>query len=292
MFESFRNFLLLLLRYWGLNSRPTPWATPPDLFCDGFWTQGLPEHGQYGLAHVTMCQGELEDTPTREHPYTPKGVTNPLRRRTGYTQAAQAGWQYKSWPAGLAQQSTLLHTLRQQSRDYSCVPLFASLLATLAGNLPQSFSISRVAALVHGHRYLLALATLYRSVWSPFPTAVLWTQVLPEGFRQWALLAFTRTRFLLVTLPPRSPSSSWWGVRCVAIPSINVWTELVALHPLSRVSLAVWLNATTECTLSWACSLHLHLEPLQQPFSVKGVFQDGFKNYLPRLAPFWSLLPE
>jgi hypothetical protein len=24
------------LWYWGLNSGPIPWATPPALFCDGF----------------------------------------------------------------------------------------------------------------------------------------------------------------------------------------------------------------------------------------------------------------
>jgi hypothetical protein len=27
----------LFLRYLGLNSGPTPWVTPPVLFCDGFF---------------------------------------------------------------------------------------------------------------------------------------------------------------------------------------------------------------------------------------------------------------
>jgi hypothetical protein len=25
------------LWYWGLNSRPSPWTTLPDLFCEGFF---------------------------------------------------------------------------------------------------------------------------------------------------------------------------------------------------------------------------------------------------------------
>jgi hypothetical protein len=33
--------LLLFLQYWGLNSGPTPWATPPALFCVmGFFEKG------------------------------------------------------------------------------------------------------------------------------------------------------------------------------------------------------------------------------------------------------------
>jgi hypothetical protein len=28
------------LWYWGLNSGPTPWATPPALFCEGFFKTG------------------------------------------------------------------------------------------------------------------------------------------------------------------------------------------------------------------------------------------------------------
>jgi hypothetical protein len=32
------SFLFIYLQYWGLNSGPTPWATPPAPFCDGcFW---------------------------------------------------------------------------------------------------------------------------------------------------------------------------------------------------------------------------------------------------------------
>jgi hypothetical protein len=27
------------LRYWGLNSGPIPWATPPALFCEGFFQE-------------------------------------------------------------------------------------------------------------------------------------------------------------------------------------------------------------------------------------------------------------
>jgi hypothetical protein len=30
-------FIYLFLQYWGLNSGPTTWATPPALFCDGFF---------------------------------------------------------------------------------------------------------------------------------------------------------------------------------------------------------------------------------------------------------------
>jgi hypothetical protein len=29
------TFFLFLFRYWGLNSGPSPWATPPALFCEG-----------------------------------------------------------------------------------------------------------------------------------------------------------------------------------------------------------------------------------------------------------------
>jgi hypothetical protein len=30
-------FFSFLFQYWGLNSGPTPWATPPAFFCDGFF---------------------------------------------------------------------------------------------------------------------------------------------------------------------------------------------------------------------------------------------------------------
>jgi hypothetical protein len=37
---SVRNFLFFW--YWNLNSGPTPWATPPALFCEGFfWERNL-----------------------------------------------------------------------------------------------------------------------------------------------------------------------------------------------------------------------------------------------------------
>jgi hypothetical protein len=29
-------FYFIFLQYWGLNSRSSPWATPPVLFCEGF----------------------------------------------------------------------------------------------------------------------------------------------------------------------------------------------------------------------------------------------------------------
>jgi hypothetical protein len=32
--------LLSVLPYWGLTSGPTLWATPPALFCDGFFQIG------------------------------------------------------------------------------------------------------------------------------------------------------------------------------------------------------------------------------------------------------------
>jgi hypothetical protein len=32
-------FAFCFFPYWGLNSRPTPWATPPALFCDGFFSR-------------------------------------------------------------------------------------------------------------------------------------------------------------------------------------------------------------------------------------------------------------
>jgi hypothetical protein len=30
-------FSFFFFQYWGLNSQPTPWATPPALCCDGFF---------------------------------------------------------------------------------------------------------------------------------------------------------------------------------------------------------------------------------------------------------------
>jgi hypothetical protein len=30
----------LFLQYWGLNTRPSPWVTPPALFCEGFFKIG------------------------------------------------------------------------------------------------------------------------------------------------------------------------------------------------------------------------------------------------------------
>jgi hypothetical protein len=33
----FRILYLCILQYWGLNLQPIPWATPPTLYCDGFF---------------------------------------------------------------------------------------------------------------------------------------------------------------------------------------------------------------------------------------------------------------
>jgi hypothetical protein len=33
----FVAYLFIYLQYWGLNSGPTPRATPPALFCDGYF---------------------------------------------------------------------------------------------------------------------------------------------------------------------------------------------------------------------------------------------------------------
>jgi hypothetical protein len=30
-------YLFIYLQYWALNSEPIPWATPPALFCEGFF---------------------------------------------------------------------------------------------------------------------------------------------------------------------------------------------------------------------------------------------------------------
>jgi hypothetical protein len=38
------GFLIFdFLRYWGMNSGSTPWATPPALFCDGFYWDRVSE---------------------------------------------------------------------------------------------------------------------------------------------------------------------------------------------------------------------------------------------------------
>jgi hypothetical protein len=36
-------FFYLFLQYWGLNSGPSPWTTPPALFCEGFFKIGSHE---------------------------------------------------------------------------------------------------------------------------------------------------------------------------------------------------------------------------------------------------------
>jgi hypothetical protein len=36
----FIHFFLIFLWYWDLNSGPSPWATPPALFCEGFFEIG------------------------------------------------------------------------------------------------------------------------------------------------------------------------------------------------------------------------------------------------------------
>jgi hypothetical protein len=41
---------MYLFWYWGLNSGPTPWATLPTLFCDGFF---------WDRVSRTICQGWL-----------------------------------------------------------------------------------------------------------------------------------------------------------------------------------------------------------------------------------------
>jgi hypothetical protein len=39
IFEYIYCFFFFFLQYWGLNSGPSPWATPPALFCDFFFFQ-------------------------------------------------------------------------------------------------------------------------------------------------------------------------------------------------------------------------------------------------------------
>jgi hypothetical protein len=46
-------FLLFFLWYWGLNSGPTPWATPPALVCEGFF---------WDRVSWTICPGWLQTT--------------------------------------------------------------------------------------------------------------------------------------------------------------------------------------------------------------------------------------
>jgi hypothetical protein len=164
-------------------------------------------------------------------------------------------------------------TLKQYmsaSRDYSCVPFFASLLATLGGDLPWLFWISQVAAPIHWDQYLLALATCYRSdahswvqlPWSPFfpdnltvdpsdPSRPPPVSLLPRFHEKALLLAFTRTYFGSLMLLPRIPSPVWWVLTCTTIRSINVWTELVALGPPSDVSPA-------KCGWTPRLSIHFH----------------------------------
>jgi hypothetical protein len=49
--SMFSFTLFLFLRYWNLNSGPTPWATPHALFCDGFcWDR----------VEQTICPGWLQ----------------------------------------------------------------------------------------------------------------------------------------------------------------------------------------------------------------------------------------
>jgi hypothetical protein len=84
----------------------------------------------------------------------------------------------------------------------------------------------------------------------PPPPALLWAQMLPGGLRQWGLLlAFWRTYFLSVMLPPRTPSPVCWAFTCVIVPSINVWTVLwlwVLCHVCLRPSVdehCDWVHA-------------------------------------------------
>jgi hypothetical protein len=44
------GFLNIFLQYWGLNSGPTPWATPPAPFCEGFFWDRVSQ---------TFCPGWL-----------------------------------------------------------------------------------------------------------------------------------------------------------------------------------------------------------------------------------------
>jgi hypothetical protein len=44
-------FYLFILRYWGLNSVPTPWTTPSAFFCEWFFQDRI-----YG----TICPGWLQ----------------------------------------------------------------------------------------------------------------------------------------------------------------------------------------------------------------------------------------
>jgi hypothetical protein len=50
--NSLWYFILFYLRYWGLNSGPTPWATPsaPPFFCEGFF---------WDRVSWTICPGWL-----------------------------------------------------------------------------------------------------------------------------------------------------------------------------------------------------------------------------------------
>jgi hypothetical protein len=60
-------------QYWGLNSRPTPWATPPALFCDGFFQNRVsrticPSWFWTAILLITTSQVARISGVTRWHP--------------------------------------------------------------------------------------------------------------------------------------------------------------------------------------------------------------------------------
>jgi hypothetical protein len=52
-YQKLAILFFFFLRYCGLNSGPMPWATPPALFCDGFFRNRVSQ---------TICQGWLQTT--------------------------------------------------------------------------------------------------------------------------------------------------------------------------------------------------------------------------------------
>jgi hypothetical protein len=51
-----KTFFFFFLN-WGLNSVSTPWATPPALFCDGFFEIGA--HKLFARAGFKPCPPDL-----------------------------------------------------------------------------------------------------------------------------------------------------------------------------------------------------------------------------------------
>jgi hypothetical protein len=104
------------LRYYGLNSGPSPWATPPELFCDGFF---------WDRVSWTVCPGWLQ---TVIFLISASGVARIADVSHRHPAAPSSLSSFYKWKTATQKTQTQCLILLEQS--FTLLPLFLSKMQT------------------------------------------------------------------------------------------------------------------------------------------------------------------